>query len=43
MTEVYNNDPNTLNALQSPVPVPVKKPTFSRLYGKHDVLDGEYN
>ena len=38
------NDPTKLstNVLQPPV-VPVKRPTFSRLYGKHDVFDGEYN
>ena len=43
MTEaVIYNDPTKLstNVLQ---PIPVKKPSFSRLYGKHDVFDGEYN
>lgn len=42
MTEaVIYQEPNTTNVLQTPPVVP-KRPTFSRLYGKHDVLDGEY-
>ena len=37
MTEaVIYNDPTK-------PPVPVKQTSFSRLYGKHDVFDGEYN
>ena len=47
MTDIIiEQDPTKLstNVLQPPVAVvaPPKK-TFSRLYGKHDVLDGEYN
>jgi len=47
MTDIIiGQDPTKLstNALQPPVAVvaPPRK-TFSRLYGKHDVLDGEYN
>ena len=44
MTEaIIYNDPikQSTNALQPPVHV--KKPSFSRLYGKHDVFDGEYH
>jgi MIP family channel proteins len=45
MTEaVIYNDPTKLstNVLQPTVPV-IPKKSFSRLYGKHDVFDGEYN
>jgi aquaporin Z len=47
MTDItIGQDPTKLstNVLQPPVAVvaPPRK-TFSRLYGKHDVLDGEYN
>ena len=44
MTAVIYNDPTKLssNVLQPTVPV-IPKKSFSRLYGKHDVFDGEYN
>ena len=40
---IVDNDPNkfSTNVLQ-PQPVVPKRNTFNRLYGKHDVLDGEY-
>lgn len=38
---IVDNDPNTTNVLQ-PQPIVPKRNTFNRLYGKHDVLDGEY-
>ena len=44
MTEaVIYNDPTKLSTNVLQPPVPAKKTSFSRLYGKHDVFDGEYN
>ena len=43
MTEaVIYNDPNSVPSNVLPQPAVPKRHTFSRLYGKHDVLDGEY-
>ena len=44
MTDVViYNDPTKLSTGVLQPPAPGKKTSFSRLYGKHDVFDGEYN
>ena len=40
---IVDNDPNKFSTnVLKPQPVVKKRNTFNRLYGKHDVLDGEY-